>query len=163
MSFFFSFSECSTKLGLINKEDVKKIRDGENLDNIALKMALSVVSLCTNLHTIRNEPTKRAIEFIQSITNGDYNVNRIIRKKPKVTYRESSYEDGEITPNRLELGEPSKTTIEHNVECSLAVPENFDLDNFVVDLIEEEKEEGNDLFENIIIDNEPDMIDELFA
>ena len=150
-------------MGLINKEDIKKIRKGENLDNIALKMALSVVLLCTNLHTIRNEPTKRAIEFIQSITNGDYNVNRIIRKKPKVTYRESSYEDGEITPNRLELGEPSKTTIEHNVECSLTVSENFDVDNFVADLIEEEKEGGDDLFANIVIDNEPDMIDEFFV
>ena len=142
---------------------MKKIRKGENVDNIAMKMALSVVSLCTNMHVIRNEPTRRAIEFIQSITNGDYNVNRIIRKKPKVTYRESSYEDGEITPNRVELGEPSRITVENNLECSVAVPENFDLDNFVADVIEEEKEEeGNGLFENIVIDNEPDMIDEFF-
>ena len=118
MSFFFLFSDCSTKLGLMDKEDVKKIRKGENLDNIALKMALSVVSLCTNIHSIRSEPTKKAIEFIQSITNGDYNVNRIIRKKPKLSYRESSYEDGEVTPDRIELGEPSKITIEHNLECS---------------------------------------------
>ena len=150
-------------MGLINKEDVKKIRKGENLDNIALKMALSVVSLCTNMHSIRSEPTKKAIEFIQSITNGDYNVNRIIRKKSKLSYRESSYEDGEVTPDRIELGEPSKTTIENNVECSLTVPEDFDVDNFVSDLIEEEKEGGDDLFANIVIDNEPDMIDEFFA
>ena len=28
---------------------MKKIRKGENVDNIAMKMALSVVSLCTNM------------------------------------------------------------------------------------------------------------------
>ena len=147
----------------MSKEEVKDIRKGENLDNIALKMALSVISLCTNLHSIRNEPTKKAIEFVQSITNGDYNVNRVIRKKPKLSYRESSYEDGEIIPNRIESEEVSKSTIEHNVECSMTIQKEFDLDDFVSDVIEGEKEEGGDLFASIVVNNELDMIDEFFV
>ena len=82
--FFFSFSGCSTKLGIINKEDIEKLRKGENIDQIALKMSLGIIALCENLHGIRSEPTKRAIDFLQGITNGDHNINRIIRKKPKI-------------------------------------------------------------------------------
>ena len=141
---------------------MEDIRKGENMDKIALKMALSIIALCTNLHSIRNEPTKKAIDFLQSITNGNYNVNRVIRKRPRLSYRESSVEDGEIIPNRIETEEVSKSTIEHNVECSITIPKDFDLDDFVSDIIEEEKE-GGDLFTNIVINNEPDMIDEFFV
>ena len=53
--FFSFFLGCSTKLGLLNKE--------EDLDKIAMKMSLALVSLCTNFNCVRNEPTKRAIEL----------------------------------------------------------------------------------------------------
>ena len=159
--FVFSFSGCSTKLGIINKDDVEEIRKGENVDKISLKMALGIISLCTNLHSIRNEPTKKAIDFLQSITNGNYNVNKIIRKRPRLTYRESSVEDGEITAERIETKKVNESTIEHKVECSITIPKDFDLDDFVSDIVEEERE-GGDLFTNIEINNEPDMIDEFF-
>ena len=141
---------------------MEEIRKGENVDKIALKMALGIVALCTNLHSIRNEPTKKAIEFLQSITNGNYNVNRVIRKRPRLSYRESSVEDGEITADRIETKKVSESTIEHNVECSITIPKDFDLDDFVSDVVEEEKE-GGDLFTNVVINDEPDMIDEFFV
>ena len=151
-------------MGIINKEDIEKLRKGENIDQIALKMSLGIIALCENLHGIRSESTKRAIDFLQGITNGDHNINRIIRKRPKLSFREFSVEDGEITADRIVTKKVSENTIEHNVECSITIPPNFDLDDFVADVVEGEKEEeGNDcIFENVIIDNEPDMIDEFF-
>ena len=160
--FVFSLSGCSTKLGIVNKEEVEEIRKGENVDKIALKMALGIVALCVNLNGIRNEPTKKAIEFLQSITNGNYNVNKIIRKRPRLSFREFSVEDGEITADRVVTKKVSESTIEHNVECSITIPNNFDLDDFVSDIVEEEKEGEGNLFTNVVIDNEPDMIDEFF-
>ena len=144
----------------MDKDEVEDIRKGENVDKIAMKMALGIVSLCTNLRYIRNEPTKKAIDYIQCITNGNYNINKMMRKKPRLTYRgESSVEDGEIAPNRIESTEISKSTTEYNVECSVTIPKGFDLDDFVEGVIEGE-EDGGDLFTNIEV--EPDMIDEFF-
>ena len=141
---------------------MEKIREGENVDQIALRMALGIVALCENLNGIRNEPTKRAIEFLQSITNGNYNVNKMIRKRPRLSFRECSVEDGEITADRVVTKKVTENTVEHNVECSITIPKDFDLDDFVSGVVEEEKEGEGNLFTNVEINDEPDMIDEFF-
>ena len=75
-----------------------EIRKGENLDRKAMKVALALVNLCGNMKDVRYEPTMAAMSFIRSITNDDYNVNNILRKKSKFTSTENSddKEEGEI-------------------------------------------------------------------
>ena len=150
----------------MTKEDVESVRNGEDLDKIAVKTALGLITLCTNLRMVRNKPTKKAIDFLQCITNGDYNVNKIIRKKAKLTYveclSEDESEDGEIGRSRIEMGEMTKSNIEHNIECSVVMPKDFDIDDFVTDFVVSEEDEN--LFSKIRIDDEePDMIDDLFS
>ena len=162
MCFFFSFFlGCSTKLGLLNKEEVESVRNGEDLDKIAMKMSLALVSLCTNFNCVRNEPTKRAIEYLQCTSNGDYNFNKIVRKRARITYveEESSDEEGEIV-DRIETENVDQNTIEHNIECSVVVAKDFDIDDFVEDVIEGEEGE---IFNNFKVgEEEPDMLNELF-
>ena len=154
----FFFLECSTKLGLLTKEEVVAIRNGDDLDKVAMKMALALVSLCTNLNCVRSKPTKNAIDYLQCVTNGNYNVNKMIRKKARIIY-ESDDEDGEIVTNRVEIvDESAKKSNEYDIECSVVVAKDFDLDDFVEDIVQEGE---GDLFSNLRV-GEMDMIDELF-
>ena len=161
MCFFFSFFlGCSTKLGLLTKDEVESVRNGEDLDKIAMKMSLALVSLCTNFNRIRNEPTKRAMEYLQCTSNGNYNFNKIVRKKARITYVEEDDEEGEIV-DRIETENIDQNIIEHNIECSVVVAKDFDIDDFLADVIE--GEEGGEIFNNFrVTEEEPDMLNELF-
>ena len=161
MCFFFSFFlGCSTKLGLLTKDEVESVRNGEDLDKIAMKMSLALVSLCTNFNRIRNEPTKRAMEYLQCTSNGNYNFNKIVRKKARITYVEEDDDEGEIV-DRIETENINQNIIEHNIECSVVVAKDFDIDDFLADVIE--GEEGGEIFNNFrVTEEEPDMLNELF-
>ena len=160
MCFFFSFFlGCSTKLGLLTKDEVESVRNGEDLDKIAMEMSLALVSLCTNFNRIRNEPTKRAIEYLQCTSNGNYNFNKIVRKKARITYVEE--DDDEEIVDRIETENIDQNIIEHNIECSVVVAKDFDIDDFLADVIE--GEEGGEIFNNFrVTEEEPDMLNELF-
>ena len=142
MCFFFSFFlGCSTKLGLLTKDKVESVRNGEDLDKIAMKMSLALVSLCTNFNRIRNEPTKWAMEYLQCTSNGNYNFNKIVRKKARITYVEEESSDEEIV-DRIETENIDQNIIEHNIECSVVVAKDFDIDDFLADVIEGEEGGG---------------------
>ena len=69
---------------------------------------------------------------------------------------ESSDEEGEIV-DRIETENIDQNTIEHNIECSVVVAKDFDIDDFVEDVIEGE------IFNNFrVTEEEPDMLNELF-
>ena len=142
---FFLFVGCSNELGLITRKDVDEIRKGENLDRKAMKVALALVNLCGNMKDVRYEPTMAAMSFIRSITNDDYNVNNILRKKSKFTSTENSddKEEGEIIEpkrNRLESSILNKktSTMKHELTSTVNVSENFNLDDFVSIFIEDD-------------------------
>ena len=91
---FFLFVGCSNDLGLINREDVEDIRGGRDLDNKVFKVALSLLNLHGNMKDIRHEPTMAAMSFVCSLTNDDYNINNILRKKSKYTVSTENNENG---------------------------------------------------------------------
>ena len=146
----FFFVGCSNDLGLISREDVEEIRGGKDLDNKAMKVALSLVNLCGNMKDIRYEPTMAALSFVRSITNDEYNVNNTLRKKSKCVIstengndKEEEEEEGEIVEPRKKRLESSvlneKTSItKHELTSTVNVPRNFDLDNFVSVLIDDD-------------------------
>ena len=152
LPFFFLFVGCSNDLGLINREDVEEIRKGEDLDNKALKTALALVNLLGNMKDIRYEATMAAISFIRSITNDEYNVNYVLRKKSKYNTntengddKEEEEEEGEIVeelPKKMRLESTvvnEKTSLtKHELTSSVNVPKNFDLDDFVQGLVDDD-------------------------
>ena len=150
---FFLFVGCSNDLGLINREDVEDIRGGKDLDNKALKVALSLINLYGNMKDIRYEPTMAAMTFLRSITNDKYNINNTLRKKSKCIVstekngndNKEEEEEGEIIEGpekkrRLESEVINKKTsmTKHELTSTVNVPRNFDLDDFVSDLIDDD-------------------------
>ena len=105
---FFLFIECSNDLGLINREDVEEIREGKDLDKKAMKAALSLVNLCGNMKDVRYEPTVAAMSFVRSITNDEYNINNVLRKKSKCTTTTRNTENGDDKEEEGEIIEPKK-------------------------------------------------------
>ena len=102
--FFRCFLDCSNDLGLILREDVKEIRGAVGLDKYAMKIALSMVNLCTNMKDVRHGATSSAMNFIRSLTNDEYNVNNMLRKRGKfICTQDSDDEEGEI-PDRKKRG-----------------------------------------------------------
>ena len=127
---------------------MNEIRKGENLDDKAMKVALALVNLCGNMKDARYEPTMAAMSFIRSITNDEYNVNNILRKKSEctTTSTENSGDDKEegevIEPKRkrLESGVLNKktSTMKHELTSTVNVPRNFNLDDFVSIFIDDD-------------------------
>ena len=110
-----------------------------------MKVALALVNLCGNMKDVRYEPTMAAMSFIRSITNDDYNVNNILRKKSKFTSTENSddKEEGEIIETKRKRLESSilnkkTSTMKHELTSTVNVPENFNLDDFVSIFIEDD-------------------------
>ena len=149
LPFFFLFPGCSNNLGLINREDVDQIRKGEDLDNKALKVALSLVNLCGNMTDIRYEPTMAAMSFVRLLTNDEYNVNYTLRKKSKFTTTtggdsgggdDKEEEEEVIEPKRMriesEVVNKKTSTIKHELTSTVNVNENFKLDDFVSVLVD---------------------------
>ena len=152
LPFFFLFAGCSNNLGLISREDVDQIRKGEDLDNKALKAALSLVNLCGNRTDIRYEPTMAAMSFVRSLTNDEYNVNYTLRKKSKYTTTENSgggddkeEEEEVIEPKRMriesEIVNKKTSTIKHELTSTVNVNENFKLDDFVSVLVDDDDDD----------------------
>ena len=99
--FFRCFLDCSNDLGLISREDVEEIRGGVGLDKYAMKIALSMVNLCTNMKDVRHGATSSAMNFIHSLTNDEYNVNDMLRKRGKfICTQDSDDEEGEIPDSK---------------------------------------------------------------
>ena len=127
---------------------MNEIRKGENLDDKAMKVALALVNLCGNMKDARYEPTMVAMSFIRSITNDEYNVNNILRKKSEctTTSMENSGDDKEegevIEPKRkrLESGvlNEKTSTMKHELTSTVNVPRNFNLDDFVSIFIDDD-------------------------
>ena len=127
---------------------MNEIRKGENLDDKAMKVALALVNLCGNMKDARYEPTMAAMSFIRSITNDEYNVNNILRKKSEctTTSMENSGDDKEegevIEPKRkrLESGvlNEKTSTMKHELTSTVNVPGNFNLDDFVSIFIDDD-------------------------
>ena len=146
---FFFFVWCSNDLGLINRENVEEIRRGEKIDTNAMKTALALINLFGNMKDIRLEPTMAAISFVRSLTNDDCNVNNTMRKKSKCNISsaengDDKEEEGEIIvepkKRRLESSVINKKTslTKHELTSTVNVSENFDLDDFVSDLIDDD-------------------------
>ena len=148
---FFFFVGCSNDLGLINRENVEEIRRGENIDTNAMKTALALVNLCGNMKDVRLEPTMAAMSFVRSLTNDEYNVNNTLRKKSKCDIsstengddKEEEEEEGEIIEpkkRRLESSVINKKTslTKHELTSTVNVPRNFDLDDFVSVLVDDD-------------------------
>ena len=129
-----------------------EIREGKDLDNKAMKVALSLVNLCGNMKDDRYEPTMVAMSFVRSITNDEYNINNTLRKKSKciISTEDGSddveEEEGEVTEpkkKRLEssvLNEKTSTT-KHELTSTVNVLENFNLDDFVSVLIDNDDDD----------------------
>ena len=131
---------------------MEDIRGGKDLDNKALKVALSLVNLCGNMKDIRYKPTMAAMSFVRSLTNDEYNVNNTLRKKSKYTTTtenssggddKEEEEEGEvIEPKRRriesEIVNKKTSTIKHELTSTVNVHENFNLDDFVSDLIDDD-------------------------
>ena len=146
---FFFFVGCSNELGLINRENVEEIRRGEKIDTNAMKTALALINLFGNMKDIRLEPTMAAISFVRALTNDDYNVNNTMRKRSKCNISsaengDDKEEEGEIIvepkKRRLESSIINKKTslTKHELTSTVKVSENFDLDDFVSDLIDDD-------------------------
>ena len=106
--FFRCFLDCSNDLGLISREDVEEIRGGVGLDKYAMKIALSMVNLCTNMKDVRHGATSSAMNFIRSLTNDEYNVNNMLRKRGKfICTQDSDDEEGEIPDSKKKRVESS--------------------------------------------------------
>ena len=148
--------ECSNDLGLINREDVEEIRgEGKDLDKKAMKVALSLVNLCGNMKDVRYEPTMAAMSFVRSITNDEYNINNVLRKKSKCTTTtnmengndKEEEEEGEIIEpkkkRRLESEVINKKTsiTKHELTSTVNVPEDFNLDDFVSVIIDDDDDD----------------------
>ena len=132
-----------------------EIRKGEDLDNKALKVALSLVNLWGNMKDIRYEPTMVAMSFVRSLTNDEYNINNTLRKKSKYTTTtenssggddKEEEEEGEvIEPKRRriesEVINKKMSTIKHELTSTVNVRENFNLDDFVSDLIDDDDDD----------------------
>ena len=146
LPFFFLFVECSNDLGLINWGDVEEIRRGEDIDNEAMKAALAAVNLCGIMKDIRHEPTMAAISFVRSLTNDEYNINNTLRKKSKCTTTTTDKEEEEeevVEPpkkRRLESEIINKktSTVKHELTSTVNVQKNFDLGDFVSNLIDDD-------------------------
>ena len=128
-----------------------QIRKGEDLDNKALKAALSFVNLCGNMTDIRHELTMAAMSFVRSLTNDEYNVNYTLRKKSKFTTTTEGNSSGGggddkeeevIEPKRMriesEVINKKTATMKHELTSSVNVNENFKLDNFVQVLVDDD-------------------------
>ena len=129
-----------------------QIRKGEDLDNKALKAALSLVNLCGNMTDIRYEPTMAAMSFVRSLTNDEYNVNYTLRKKSKFTTTTGENSGGGddkeeevIEPKRMrmesEVVNKKTSTIKHELTSSVNVNENFKLDDFVQVLVDDDDDD----------------------
>ena len=86
---------------------MEEIREGKDLDEKAMKVALSLVNLCGNMKDIRYEPTMAAMSFVRSITNDEYNINNVLRKKSKYTTNTENGDDKE-EEEEGEIIEPKK-------------------------------------------------------
>ena len=134
---------------------MEDIRGGKDLDTKAFKVALSLINLHGNMKDIRHEPTMAAMSSIRSITNDDYNINNTLRKKSKSIVsteknggddNKEEEEEGEIIegPEKKRRRLESKviniktSTIKHELTSTVNVPRNFDLDDFVSDLIDDD-------------------------
>ena len=134
---------------------MEEIREGKDLDKKVMKVALSLVNLCGNMKGVRYEPTMVAMSFVRSITNDEYNINNVLRKKSKYTTNtengdnKEEEEEGEIIEPKKKMRLESevinkKTSItKHELTSTVNVPENFNLDDFVQDLIDDD---DNDFF-----------------
>ena len=136
---------------------MEDIRGGRDLDNKAFKVALSLLNLHGNMKDIRHEPTMAAMSFVRSLTNDDYNINNTLRKKSKYTTtaenssggddNKEEEEEGEVVEGgpekkrrRIESEVTNKKTsmTKHELTSTVNVPKNFDLDDFVSDLIDDD-------------------------
>ena len=120
-----------------------------------MKTALALVNLCGNMKDIRLEPTMAAMSFIRSLTNDEYNINNVLRKKSKYTTttntengddKEEEEEEGEIIEpkkKRLESEVINKKTsiAKHELTSTVNVPENFNLDDFVSVIIDDDDDD----------------------
>ena len=86
---------------------MEEIREGKDLDEKVMKVALSLVNLCGNMKDVRYEPTMAAMSFVRSITNDEYNINNVLRKKSKYTTNTENGDDKE-EEEEGEIIEPKK-------------------------------------------------------
>ena len=130
---------------------MEEIRRGEKIDTNAMKTALALINLFGNMKDIRLDPTMAAISFVRTLTNDDYNVNNTMRKRSKCNISsgaengDDKEEEGEIIvvepkKRRLESSIINKKTslTKHELTSTINVSENFDLDDFVSDLIDDD-------------------------
>ena len=110
------------------------------MDKKAFKTALSLVNLCSNMVDVRHEPTMAATSFVRSLTNDDYNLNRTLRKKSTFSTTSTEEEeknsgDKEVEPKRRrvesEMVNKKTSTVKHELTSTVNVPGNFDLDDYV--------------------------------
>ena len=70
-----------------------------------MKIALSMVNLCANMKDVRHGPTSSAMNLIRSLTNDEYNVNNMLRKRGKfICTQDSDDEEGEIPDSQKKEG-----------------------------------------------------------
>ena len=92
-------------MGLISKSDVEEIRSGKELDKHAMKIALSMVNLLGNMKDVRHGATISAMNFVRSLTNEEYNVNNMLRKRGRFVFtQDSDDEEGEIVDTKKKRG-----------------------------------------------------------
>ena len=132
---------------------MEEIRRGEKIDTNAMKTALALVNLCGIMRDVRLKPTMAATSFVRSLTNDEYNVNNTLRKKSKCIIStendgdDNKEEEGEIIEEpkkrRLESSVINKKTslTKHELTSTVNVPKNFDLDDYVSDLIDDDDDD----------------------
>ena len=66
-----------------------------------MKIALSIVNLLGNMEDVRHGPTLSAMNFVRSLTNEEYNVNNMLRKRGKfICIQDSDDKEGEIVDTK---------------------------------------------------------------
>ena len=138
---------------------MEEIRRGEKIDTNVMKTALALVNLFGIMRDVRQEPTMAATSFVRSVMNDDYNVNNTLRKRSRCIISTEKNDDGD-EKNKEEEGEtieeePKKMRLEssvvnkktsltkHELTSTVNVPKNFDLDDYVSDLIDNDDDDDN--------------------
>ena len=115
---------------------MKEIRKGNDLDELATKIALALTNLCGNLCEVRYEATMAATRFVRSQMKEEYNVNNVLRKVKKrfICTENEDEEEGEIIEKkkRIETTILNEKTSKHELTSTVNVPsEGIGLGDFV--------------------------------
>ena len=150
--FIFSFviAGCTLDTGLLSAEEMRKLVSGaivhgsQEENELAIKVCLELVTMCTNMSNIRVGATDSALQFLlNNSTTNDFKSNQNFKRKSTFT---TSSDDGSTAADGGESTEPAgkcckvttmvvnegESKVDKTIEVDVVVPDEYVLEDFSI-------------------------------